>query len=64
MESSVHFRNKAEECRTLAAQAKTESTRLSLLRAAANYDSIAETCEQIERAKADTSNPPTPAAKK
>jgi hypothetical protein len=64
MESSVHFRNKAKECRTLAEQAESESTRLSLLRAAANYDSIAETCEQIERARSGPAKATTPVVKK
>jgi hypothetical protein len=64
MESSVHFRNKAEECRMLAGQAKTENTRLALLRAAANYDNIASTYELMERSKSGSTRPAAPVVKK
>jgi hypothetical protein len=64
MESSSHFRKRAEECRALAEQAKTESTRLSLLRAAANYDRIADIYELTERAQPGSPNPAAPVVKK
>ena len=61
MESSVHFRKKAEECRALAEQATTESTRLALLRAAANY---ANAYELMELAKSGSTKPTAPVVKK
>ena len=64
MESSVHFRNKAKECRALAEQATTESTRLALLRAAANYDNIANAYELMELAKSGSTKPTAPVVKK
>jgi hypothetical protein len=60
---SGHFRKKAEECRTLAEQAKTEHGRLGMLRAATNYDRIAASYELTERARAGLANPTTPLIK-
>jgi hypothetical protein len=64
MYSSGYFRKKAEECRMLAEQAATEHARLAMLRAAANYDGIADSYELTERAKARLAKSTTPLVKK
>jgi hypothetical protein len=52
MESSVRFRNIAEELRVLAANAQSERTRHQLLIAASNYDRVADSWEGIEQSRA------------
>jgi hypothetical protein len=52
VESSVRFRNLAEEMRVLAAYAQNDRTREQLLIAASNYDRVAGSWELIERSRA------------
>ena len=46
VEKILHYRNRAEELRVQAEQVKTISARQSLLKMAADYDRMADRCEE------------------
>jgi len=52
VESALRFRQMAEELRVVAAEAKDERTKRSLLTAAENYDRVADSWSTIENSRA------------
>ena len=53
VQKSKVFRDRAEECRTMAALFRGEKTRALLLRVAADYDSMADQAAMFELQDAD-----------